>query len=85
MNGIERASVKIPRQKLDRMTYEEVLETALKVEAVTTFIGNKIIRTSNYASYPGCDGVLNIYLDRPLEEKVSKKGSVGEEISQAIK
>lgn len=85
VNGIERASVKIPRQKLDRMTYEEVLETALKVEAVTTFIGNKIIRTSNYASYPGCDGVLNIYLDRPLEEKVSKKGSVGEEISQAIK
>lgn len=73
VNCIDSATYKFPRAKLDQLRHEDVLQMAMRDEKVLDVISSINITSTKFDLYPGCHGVLNIFLDQPLKVKKEKK------------
>lgn len=73
VNCIDAVSFKFPRHQLDLLKHEEVLQKALDHESVLELISNINITSTKFELYPGCHGLLNIFLDQPIKTKKEKK------------
>lgn len=56
--------------QLEMIDQQQAIKAALENQAVQTYVGDKKIINTNYVLYSGCEGVLNMFLER--HEKKSK-------------
>lgn len=73
VNCIDAVSYKFPRTQLDQLEHEEVLKRAMNDKTVLEMISNINLQSTRFELYPGCHGVLHIFLDQPIKVKKDKK------------
>lgn len=73
VNCIDAVSYKFPRTQLDQLEHEEVLKRAMNDKTVMEMISNINLQSTRFELYPGCHGVLHIFLDQPIKVKKDKK------------
>lgn len=56
--------------QLELIDQQQAIKAALEDKKVREYVGDKKIISTNYVLYSGCEGVLNIFLER--HEKKSK-------------
>lgn len=56
--------------QLELIDQQQAIKAALEDKAVRDYVGDKKINNANYVLYSGCEGVLNMFLER--HEKKSK-------------
>lgn len=71
VNCIDAVSYKFTRRALDGLEHDQVLKMALQDNEVLEMIAQLNITSTRFELYPGCHGVLHIFLDQPI--KVNKK------------
>lgn len=70
VNNYQVPSIKIPHLQLNQLTAEEAVDLALKHNPVLEYINNRKILRTNFILYPGCEGIVNISIER--SEKMEK-------------
>ncbi|XP_055614131.1 leucine--tRNA ligase, mitochondrial-like [Uranotaenia lowii] len=68
VNGYESCILKIPTKDLNQLTHQQSLDMALEQNAVTSYIGRRKIRSSDFVLYPGCEAILSITLEQLSKE-----------------
>lgn len=70
VNNYQVPSIKIPHEELNQLTHEKAVDIALNHDAVLDYICGRKILESNFVLYPGCEGIVNITIERA--EKAEK-------------
>lgn len=64
INGVEKKSIRLPRQELDNLTHDDALELALSQPDLQRYTsGYKIVNTA-FTLHPSYEAVINIKTER---------------------
>ncbi|XP_054734388.1 leucine--tRNA ligase, mitochondrial-like [Anastrepha obliqua] len=79
VNGFENCAIKIARNNLDSITYNDAMDIAFNTPSVTSYLTDKKIRTTNFVLYPGIEAILNIYVDK-IKQSTAQAANSNEEV-----
>lgn len=64
---------KFTESELENIDKDQAIELALENEEVKKYIGNRVLLSSNYTLYSGCEGILSMSVERQ-ERKINNVG-----------
>jgi hypothetical protein len=69
INGVEKKSIRLPRQELDNLTHDDAVELALSQSDLQRYTSNfKIVNTA-FTVHPSYEAVINIKTERVSKVK----------------
>lgn len=73
VNNIDLVVYKYPRSQFDQLKPEEVIKRALQDDEIVSTIAGLNVTSTQFNLYPGCQALLQIFVDKPIKVKKDKK------------